>query len=122
MGSKKLVRAPSFVLSLLVLLLQIHQTLTLAANKTAPKVPALIVFGDSIVDPGNNNAIETTIKCNFPPYGKDFAGHIATGRFSNGKVPSDLFGKYLPTLSRKGIGLNSNFLWKFVTDTVYTGC
>ncbi|XP_027347796.1 GDSL esterase/lipase EXL3-like [Abrus precatorius] len=54
-------------------------------------VPAVIVFGDSIVDPGNNNYITTLIKCNFPPYGRDFAGgNHPTGRFSNGLVPSDI--------------------------------
>ncbi|CAB4287839.1 unnamed protein product [Prunus armeniaca] len=46
--------------------------------------------GDSIVDPGNNNNIKTIVKCNFPPYGRDFIGRKPTGRFSNGKVPSDL--------------------------------
>jgi hypothetical protein len=56
--------------------------------------PALIVFGDSIVDPGNNNALTTLIRCNFPPYGQDFPGHNATGRFSNGRVPSDILGTY----------------------------
>ncbi|CAB4318210.1 unnamed protein product [Prunus armeniaca] len=58
------------------------------------KVPsdliAVIVFGDSIVDPGNNNNIRTIVKCNFPPYGRDFTGRKPTGRFSNGRVPSDL--------------------------------
>ncbi|CAN6698822.1 unnamed protein product [Malus baccata var. baccata] len=54
------------------------------------KIPALIVFGDSIVDPGNNNNIGTIVKCNFPPYGRDFIGKWPTGRFSNGRVPSDL--------------------------------
>ncbi|KAL5995679.1 hypothetical protein ACLOJK_025747 [Asimina triloba] len=58
-------------------------------NKT---VPALIVFGDSIVDPGNNNVLKTLIKCDFPPYGQDFKQHMPTGRFSNGKIPSDLIG------------------------------
>ncbi|KAI4327766.1 hypothetical protein L6164_020190 [Bauhinia variegata] len=54
-------------------------------------VPAVIVFGDSIVDPGNNNYITTLIKCNFLPYGRDFAGgDRPTGRFSNGLVPSDI--------------------------------
>ncbi|KAF1873844.1 hypothetical protein Lal_00029550 [Lupinus albus] len=54
-------------------------------------VPAVIVFGDSIVDPGNNNHIETLVKCNFPPYGRDFGdGNHPTGRFSNGLVPSDI--------------------------------
>ncbi|KAK8980423.1 hypothetical protein V6N11_028984 [Hibiscus sabdariffa] len=53
-------------------------------------MPAVIVFGDSIVDAGNNNDIQTIIKCNFPPYGRDFDGGVPTGRFCNGKIPSDL--------------------------------
>ncbi|XP_057252013.1 GDSL esterase/lipase At3g14820 [Beta vulgaris subsp. vulgaris] len=59
------------------------------------KVPALIVFGDSIVDPGNNNYIVTIARVNFPPYGRDFPGGVPTGRFSNGKVPSDLIAEEL---------------------------
>lgn len=54
--------------------------------------PAVLVFGDSIVDTGNNNFIKTIAKCNFPPYGQDFMGGNPTGRFSNGKVPADLIG------------------------------
>lgn len=57
-------------------------------------IPAVIVFGDSIVDTGNNNYISTIAKCNFPPYGKDFEGGEPTGRFSDGKVPSDLLGTH----------------------------
>ncbi|KAL5557489.1 hypothetical protein UlMin_039725 [Ulmus minor] len=53
-------------------------------------VPAVIVFGDSIVDPGNNNNIKTIVKCNFPPYGRDYIGGIPTGMFSNGRVASDM--------------------------------
>ena len=56
------------------------------------RATAVIVFGDSIVDPGNNNNLHTQIKANHAPYGKDFDGHVATGRFSNGLVPSDLVG------------------------------
>ena len=57
-------------------------------------VPAVIVFGDSIVDTGNNNFISTIVKCNFLPYGRDFAGgNQPTGRFSNGLVPSDIIGR-----------------------------
>ncbi|KAL1197744.1 GDSL esterase/lipase [Cardamine amara subsp. amara] len=52
-------------------------------------IPALIVFGDSIMDTGNNNDIHTLLKSNFPPYGQDFPGTIPTGRFSDGRVPSD---------------------------------
>ncbi|WVZ59084.1 hypothetical protein U9M48_009284 [Paspalum notatum var. saurae] len=60
-----------------------------------PWPPALFVFGDSIVDPGNNNAITTLVRCNFPPYGQDFPGHNATGRFSNGRVPGDILASRL---------------------------
>ncbi|KAL9249838.1 GDSL esterase/lipase-like protein [Drosera capensis] len=54
-------------------------------------VPAIFVFGDSIVDSGNNNHIITTCRSNFVPYGRDFEECKPTGRFTNGKVPSDLF-------------------------------
>ncbi|KAL0353681.1 UNVERIFIED_CONTAM: GDSL esterase/lipase [Sesamum angustifolium] len=70
----------SVVLTLL-LLLQIL--------KTDAKVSSIIVFGDSTVDSGNNNYIPTVLKCNFKPYGRDFDGGRATGRFSNGRVPTD---------------------------------
>lgn len=67
-----------------------------AADSLLPaneKIPALIVFGDSIMDPGNNNYIKTLVKCDFPPYGRDFNGGSPTGRFSNGKIPSDFIGQ-----------------------------
>lgn len=63
----------------------IHGSLVLVTAK----VPAIIVFGDSSVDAGNNNFIPTTARCNFLPYGRDFKGGVATGRFSNGKIPTD---------------------------------
>ena len=66
-----------------------------AKQRTKAKIPALIVFGDSIMDTGNNNNLSTFLKSNFPPYGKDFPGGLATGRFSDGKVPSDLIGNCL---------------------------
>jgi len=55
--------------------------------------PAVFAFGDSIFDTGNNNNLWTTTKCNFPPYGRDFYGGRATGRFGNGRVLSDLISK-----------------------------
>ncbi|CAO2814218.1 unnamed protein product [Amaranthus hypochondriacus] len=58
------------------------------------KVPAVIVFGDSTVDTGNNNWIDTSLKSNFEPYGRDFEGGRPTGRFSNGRVPVDFFSEY----------------------------
>ncbi|PWZ22968.1 GDSL esterase/lipase EXL3 [Zea mays] len=64
-------------------------------QKQKPLAPALIVFGDSIVDPGNNNDIRTIIKADFPPYGTDFQNHRATGRFCNGRIPTDFIASRL---------------------------
>ncbi|KAL4282518.1 hypothetical protein GQ457_16G012860 [Hibiscus cannabinus] len=68
----------------------LHQRKSLAKMPENQTMAAVIVFGDSIVDAGNNNDIRTIIKCNFPPYGRDFDGGVPTGRFCNGKIPSDL--------------------------------
>lgn len=57
-----------------------------------PLVPAMFIFGDSAVDAGNNNHLETILKANFPPYGRDFVSHKPTGRFCNGKLASDFTG------------------------------
>ncbi|KAG5542975.1 hypothetical protein RHGRI_015912 [Rhododendron griersonianum] len=84
-----------------VLLVFISCTTTTTTTEAAislPKnvtIPAVIVFGDSIVDQGNNNNIKTLVKCNFPPYGKDFMGGKPTGRFSNGKTPADMMAEEL---------------------------
>lgn len=59
------------------------------------KVPAVIVFGDSSVDAGNNNVISTVLKSNFKPYGRDFDGGRPTGRFSNGRIPPDFVSEAL---------------------------
>ncbi|GKV30792.1 hypothetical protein SLEP1_g39568 [Rubroshorea leprosula] len=63
--------------------------LLLVFSCAAAKVPAVIVFGDSSVDAGNNNGISTVLKSNFQPYGRDFYGGRPTGRFCNGRIPPD---------------------------------
>ena len=63
-----------------------------------PLVPALFIFGDSVVDVGNNNRIATIIRANFPPYGRDFINHRPTGRFCNGKLATDFTGIQLTYL------------------------
>uniref|UniRef100_A0A0E0QW58 SGNH hydrolase-type esterase domain-containing protein n=1 Tax=Oryza rufipogon TaxID=4529 RepID=A0A0E0QW58_ORYRU len=63
-----------------------------APGTSAAKVPAVLAFGDSIVDTGNNNYLPTIVRSNFPPYGRDFPGGKATGRFSDGKISIDLLG------------------------------
>lgn len=59
------------------------------------KVPAVIVFGDSTADTGNNNFIRTLFRGNYPPYGRDYAGGVATGRFSNGRLAADFVSEAL---------------------------
>ncbi|PON56138.1 Lipase [Parasponia andersonii] len=60
-----------------------------------PLVPGLMIFGDSVVDVGNNNYLYTIVKANFPPYGRDFVTHKPTGRFCNGKLATDFTAEYL---------------------------
>ncbi|KAJ6359064.1 hypothetical protein OIU76_000721 [Salix suchowensis] len=59
-----------------------------------PKVPCYFIFGDSLVDSGNNNNLETIAKVNYPPYGIDFPGG-PTGRFTNGRTVADIMGELL---------------------------
>ncbi|KAK4600043.1 hypothetical protein RGQ29_009917 [Quercus rubra] len=58
------------------------------------KVSAIFSFGDSILDTGMNNNLPSG-RCNYPPYGRDFPGKVATGRFCNGKIPTDLIAEAL---------------------------
>ncbi|GFQ04793.1 GDSL esterase/lipase at2g04570 [Phtheirospermum japonicum] len=67
----------------------------LIARTRSAKVPAIIVFGDSSVDAGNNNYVPTIARSNFEPYGRDFAGGRPTGRFSNGRVATDFISEAL---------------------------
>ncbi|KAK6922565.1 GDSL lipase/esterase [Dillenia turbinata] len=83
------------IFSLLIFSFFFHNALAIIPLPRNQSLPALIVFGDSIVDPGNNNNLLTVVKCNFPPYGKDFVDGKATGRFSNGRIPSDLIAEEL---------------------------
>ncbi|CAL1380515.1 unnamed protein product [Linum trigynum] len=58
---------------------------------------ASFIFGDSLVDAGNNNFISTLSKANIRPNGIDFAasGGSPTGRYTNGKTISDIVGEEL---------------------------
>ncbi|GMY28219.1 GDSL esterase/lipase EXL3-like [Fagus crenata] len=64
-----------------------NAVIKLPPNET---IPAVLIFGDSNVDTGNNNNLITIGKCNYRPYGNDFKGQVSTGRYSNGKVLSDM--------------------------------
>lgn len=91
-----------------------------AVSNGQPLVPAIITFGDSAVDVGNNDYIPTLFKANYPPYGRDFASHKATGRFCNGKLATDLTADTLgftsypaaylsPQASGKNLLIGANF-------------
>ncbi|KAL8544550.1 hypothetical protein ACS0TY_004936 [Phlomoides rotata] len=62
---------------------------------------AFFVFGDSLVDNGNNNYLATTARADAPPYGIDYPTHRPTGRFSNGLNIPDIISESMgwePTL------------------------
>ncbi|KAL3650064.1 hypothetical protein CASFOL_006467 [Castilleja foliolosa] len=62
---------------------------------------AFFVFGDSLVDNGNNNYLATTARADAPPYGIDHPSHRPTGRFSNGLNIPDIISEEMgwePTL------------------------
>ncbi|KAL7605577.1 hypothetical protein Lser_V15G16260 [Lactuca serriola] len=59
-----------------------------------PRVPCLFIFGDSLVDNGNNNDLETQAKANYKPYGIDFPEGVS-GRFTNGRTIADMIGHLL---------------------------
>ncbi|KAI3724484.1 hypothetical protein L2E82_36263 [Cichorium intybus] len=109
----------SFVTFLFTLLLLSEHGRT---RVTLPKnvvVPAVIAFGDSIVDQGANNNLSTLVKANFSPYGKDFVDGKPTGRFSNNKTPADMIGKVC--ISHFSSALSIQFLLFFVFLTCMHG-
>ncbi|XP_031391596.1 GDSL esterase/lipase At1g33811 isoform X1 [Punica granatum] len=70
-----------------------------------PQVPCFFIFGDSLVDNGNNNRMLTLARANYRPYGIDFPLG-ATGRFTNGRTYVDAlaqllgFPNYIPPYAR----------------------
>jgi hypothetical protein len=68
------------------------------SNRTGVQVgcTTLLVFGDSTVDPGNNNRLQTAARANFLPYGLNFFGGMRpTGRFTNGRLATDMIAERL---------------------------
>ncbi|KAL3640256.1 hypothetical protein CASFOL_011748 [Castilleja foliolosa] len=58
---------------------------------------ASFIFGDSLVDAGNNNYLQTLSRANSTPNGIDFkaSGGKPTGRFTNGRTIGDIVGEEL---------------------------
>lgn len=78
-----------YIGALIILMILKLQILVIRAE---PQVPCYFVFGDSLVDNGNNNNLLTQAKVNYPPYGIDFPNQNATGRFCNGENTADFIG------------------------------
>ncbi|KAJ0013615.1 hypothetical protein Pint_20785 [Pistacia integerrima] len=56
---------------------------------------AFFIFGDSLVDSGNNNYLATTARADAPPYGIDYPFRLPTGRFSNGLNIPDIISQQI---------------------------
>ncbi|XP_010557186.1 PREDICTED: GDSL esterase/lipase At2g24560 [Tarenaya hassleriana] len=63
---------------------------TNVTSSTYRPFPAILIFGDSTVDTGNNNYFSAVFRASHLPYGMDSPGYAASGRFSNGKLFSDI--------------------------------
>ncbi|KAK1368855.1 GDSL-lipase 1 [Heracleum sosnowskyi] len=60
-----------------------------------PQVPCFMIFGDSLVDVGNNNILKTWARADYSPYGIDFKPFGPTGRFCNGRTTVDFIAELL---------------------------
>ena len=81
--------------SWLVLLLPVVLCLLLQELPATRAARAFFVFGDSLVDNGNNNYLVTSARADSWPYGIDTPDHRATGRFCNGKNVPDIISEHL---------------------------
>ncbi|KAI3470404.1 hypothetical protein Pfo_027067 [Paulownia fortunei] len=93
--------------------------LAFASNSPQAEARAFFVFGDSLVDNGNNNYLATSARADSPPYGIDYPSHRPTGRFSNGLNIPDIISEQMgmeptmpylsPILKGKKLLVGANF-------------
>ncbi|XP_066314082.1 GDSL esterase/lipase At1g33811-like [Miscanthus floridulus] len=65
-----------------------------AWSRQQPLAPCMYIFGDSLVDNGNNNDILSLARANYRPYGIDFH-EGPPGRFTNGRTMVDFLSDML---------------------------
>ncbi|XP_057810530.1 GDSL esterase/lipase At1g29670-like [Salvia miltiorrhiza] len=68
--------------------------LTKLVAQSSQPFPCFFIFGDSLVDSGNNNDLDTIARVDYSPYGVDFP-YGATGRFTNGLTTADFLAQML---------------------------
>ncbi|CAI0475267.1 unnamed protein product [Linum tenue] len=84
-----------------LVLIALHHCYCHNSIAIAQEVPCCFIFGDSLVDNGNNNQLLSLARADYPPYGIDFPAG-PSGRFSNGKTTADVitellgFDNYIP--------------------------
>ncbi|XP_031487214.1 GDSL esterase/lipase At1g29670-like isoform X1 [Nymphaea colorata] len=83
-----------FFFFFLCLLALLHPSYSGAVTRRKRNVPAMFVFGDSIVDGGNNVFVDPNCTTDTLPYGIDFPTG-PTGRFTNGRNPADILSQLL---------------------------
>lgn len=81
----------NFIMTYLILSLVLALTIVIVPQTEAR---AFFVFGDSLVDSGNNNYLATTARADAPPYGIDYPTRRPTGRFSNGFNIPDIISQF----------------------------
>ncbi|KAI9078859.1 hypothetical protein K1719_039200 [Acacia pycnantha] len=102
----------------LIMILSVVMVMAMATSK-AEGARAFFVFGDSLVDNGNNNYLATTARADAPPYGIDYPTRRPTGRFSNGYNIPDFISQELgsestlpylsPELTGRRLLIGANF-------------
>ncbi|XP_010542848.1 PREDICTED: GDSL esterase/lipase At1g33811 [Tarenaya hassleriana] len=96
--------SPGFA-SLLSFALLLLRGFDVVLSQQQTQVPCFFIFGDSLVDNGNNNRLLSLARANYRPYGIDFP-QGSTGRFTNGRTYVDAlaqilgFRMYIPPYSR----------------------
>lgn len=82
-----------------VVLLILFSSLSLSAGAAGADdkkgLAGSFIFGDSLVDAGNNNYLPTLSKANIRPNGIDFVATNGnpTGRYTNGRTIGDIVGQ-----------------------------
>ncbi|KAG2710137.1 hypothetical protein I3760_04G011200 [Carya illinoinensis] len=84
----KYLRSSTSLLMFLILVFMMINAASAQVGSGREMVPAMFIFGDSLIDNGNNNNLPSFAKANYFPYGIDFNGG-PTGRFSNGYTMVD---------------------------------
>ncbi|CAN1281601.1 GDSL esterase/lipase At4g16230 [Linum perenne] len=107
---------PGRVLAVLFLSILIASGIRLALGCDCRPSLVNFVFGDSLVDSGNNNYIISLSKANYLPNGIDFGK--PTGRYTNGRTIVDVIGMYIHICYGQEVGVAGFTLPYLSPDTI----